>query len=107
MPRLIAVAAIIGFAGVYALSGSVIGALAWATAISPVVMLMPYRASGETTNITSILAGEPFALTERGRAKVSVDRVTRADRRGAYTVFCMLFTLPAAGAVLALVNGVA
>ena len=106
MPRLITVAAIGGFAVVYALSGSVIAALAWATAISPVVMLMPYRASGETTNVTSILAGEPYALTQRGLAKLSVERVTPADRRVAYTVFGMLLTLPVAGAVLALVNGV-
>jgi hypothetical protein len=103
---LIAVVALGGFAAVYALTGSVIVTLAWATAVSAVVMLVPYRASGATTNITSVLAGEPYSLTERGRAKVSVDQVTREDRTEAWVVFGVLLTLPLAAAVLAIVAGV-
>jgi hypothetical protein len=102
---LIVLVAVGGFAITYALTTSSLAALIWASFVSPFVLLLPFRAGGGTTNMTSILAGEPFALTERGRERMGVAHVTREERREAFVVFGVLLTLPFAALLLWVVSG--
>jgi hypothetical protein len=97
---LIALVVIGGFVTAYVLTSGALAPVIWASAAAHVVLLVPYRAGGGRANVVSIISGQPFAMTEGGRATIDLEHVTSEDRRDAFIVFGMLFTLPVAALLL-------
>jgi hypothetical protein len=96
------VAAIGGFAGLYAGTGNPFICAIWASLAAHVVLLMPWRRRGGRANHASILFGQPIALSEREKAQIDVDAVTAPQRREAAIVVAAVFALLPLALALAL-----
>jgi hypothetical protein len=75
-----------GFAGIYTATGNPFACAAWASLTAHVVLLMPWRVDGGRANHTSVLFGQPVAMSEREKAQIIVDGVTPGPRREAALV---------------------
>jgi hypothetical protein len=80
---------------------SVVPLVVWGGVMFASTMLLLDDSTGRVTNNASILAGRPIAPTARGREPISLDHLTREQRRDAWILFPTLIAILLVAAVAA------
>ena len=76
--------------------------VAWIVLTVGVLLFLLHDGMGPVTNMASVLAGRPIALTKRGRDTVGLDQLAPELRRLTQTIFGMLVVVLVLGTVGAL-----